>query len=109
MIPCIIDKSRIPFANCGFIFIFSIAVFFFLGCGLVEQEENSVVIVVAFGPWVGEMIRTTPTCWDFATKGVVDILSCLRNARTLAGSHNRTNRRQRHLPALMGYAACTSV
>ncbi len=46
MIPCIINKSRIPFANCGFIYIFSTAVFFFLGCGLVEQEENSVVIVV---------------------------------------------------------------
>lgn len=46
MIPCIIDKSRIPFANCGFIFIFSTAVFFFLGCGLVEQEEKGVVIVV---------------------------------------------------------------
>jgi len=46
MIPCIINKSRIPFANCRFIFIFSAAVFFFLGCGLVEQEENSVVIVV---------------------------------------------------------------
>jgi len=46
MIPCIIDKSRIPFANRGSIYIFSTAVFFFLGCGLVEQEENSVVIVV---------------------------------------------------------------
>jgi parvulin-like peptidyl-prolyl isomerase len=40
------NKSRIPFANCGFIYIFSTAVFFFLGCGLVEQEESSVVIVV---------------------------------------------------------------
>jgi len=34
------------FSNCGFIFIFSAAVFFFLGCGLVEQEENRVVMVI---------------------------------------------------------------
>ena len=46
MISCIINRSRIPFANCGFVFIFSTAVFFFPGCGLVEQQENSVVIVV---------------------------------------------------------------
>lgn len=46
MISCIINRSRIPFANCGFVFIFSTAVFFFPGCGLVEQEENKVVIVV---------------------------------------------------------------
>ena len=44
MIPCVMNKTRITFSNCGF--IFSAAVFFFLGCGLVEQEESRVVIVV---------------------------------------------------------------
>jgi parvulin-like peptidyl-prolyl isomerase len=46
MIPCVMNKTRITFSNCGFVFIFSAAVSFFLGCGLVEQEENRVVIVV---------------------------------------------------------------
>jgi parvulin-like peptidyl-prolyl isomerase len=46
MIPCVMNKTRMTFSNCGFIFIFSAAVFFFLGCGLVEQEENRVVMVV---------------------------------------------------------------
>jgi len=40
------NKTRTTFSNCGFIFIFSAAVFFFLGCGLVEQEENRVVMVI---------------------------------------------------------------
>jgi len=46
MIPCVMNKTRMTFSNCGFIFIFSAAVFFFLGCGLVEQEENRVVMVI---------------------------------------------------------------
>jgi len=62
MIPCTINKSRIPFANCGFIFIFSTAAFFFLGCGLVEQEENSVVIVVGSRQITADELKKDMEC-----------------------------------------------
>ncbi len=62
MIPCIINKSRIPFVNCGFIFIFSTAVFFFFGCGLVEEEEKNVVIVVGSRQITADELKKDMEC-----------------------------------------------
>jgi len=46
MIPGVKNKTRMTFSNCGLIFIFNAAVFFFLGCGLGEREKSRVVMVV---------------------------------------------------------------
>ncbi|OPX38417.1 MAG: hypothetical protein B1H12_02490 [Desulfobacteraceae bacterium 4484_190.2] len=62
MIPYIINKSRISFVNCGFIFIFSTVVFFFLGCGLVDQEENSAVIVVGSRQITADELKKDMEC-----------------------------------------------